>query len=454
MPSKKETIQKASKGMIKGYYSSTTNFAKDKGILGLLPSFSRDKILEAVRTDSTVISAITTLVDKSLENGWRLEGADKKSNLKTNTDKLRKMGFNKLLRQILYNLYAYNNAFIENVKDGNGNLKELHLLETTTTQPLATKHGVVTGYQQINVDDGVEWNPEQVTHIAINTLTTGIWGEIDLQSVFTSVLIKQYIMAYMGWLFGTNQLRGFLKIQNASDLQVKNLISHLKKLETNINKPLVAEGEIDYTLMRDFSEGTNLIATINMCDNNIRTLLQVPPISLGQPDSSNRSNSDTQEGSLYTRIKSIFLLIEDSFDYDLFPKIGMDKARFIFNPTNRIAISRIIENAMKLKEMNIEEKDIEKYLKLEGFPIEIKFKKMEDLMPMQNNNDLDPSRRGKLTDEASKKIGSGEASSTRAEQLISKGGTDTFDYYSQEPMKVVEEYEDDSIKYTMKGAEE
>ena len=451
MPKKDETIKKASKGVIEGYYNSSLSISKDNTVLGLLPKFDRKKVLDAIRKDSTVIAAITTLVDKSLENGWRLEGKDKRSSLDKHTNKLRSIGFNKLLRQILYNLYAYNNAFIENVKDGNGNLKELHLLETTTTQPLATPHGIITGYQQLNVDGGVEWNPDQVTHIAINTLTTGIWGEIDLQSVYTSILIKQYIMAYLGWFTGTNQMRGFYKINDANDLQVKDLISHLKKLEVDINKPLVAEGDIEYTLMRDFSEGQSLLQVLNMCDNNIRTLLQVPPISLGQPDSSNRSNSDTQEGSLYTRIMSIYRLVEDSFDFDLFPKIGMDKIEFTFNPPNRIALSRVIENAMKLKEMNAEDKSISEYLDFEGFPVKIKFKKIEDMMPQGNNNDLDPSRRGKLDDESSKKIGSGEESSTRQDQLVSKGNTDTFDYYSKTPMKVIEEYEDDSVKYVVKG---
>lgn len=89
MPKKKETIKKASRGTIKDFYSPTGTLGK-KDVLGLLPKFDREKVLDAIRKDSTVIASITTLVDKSLENGWRLEGKDKKSNLKTNKDKLKK----------------------------------------------------------------------------------------------------------------------------------------------------------------------------------------------------------------------------------------------------------------------------------------------------------------------------------------------------------------------------
>jgi hypothetical protein len=440
MPQKKETIQKASKQVIKDYYNKGTSLFPN-GNIGLLPDFDREKVLEAIRKDSTVISSITTLVDKTLENGWKLEGKDKRSNLNANEEKLKKAKFNKVLRQLFYNIYAYNNVFIENVKNGNGGFKELHILETTTVEPLADEHGEVYGYKQQTAGEDVTWTTDEVTHIAVNTLTTNVWGEIDIQSIWTSVLVKQYIMQYIGWLTGTNQLRGFFNVKSAGDTQVEDFISHLKKLETDINKPLVAEGDIVYQVLGKFEEGQTLLDVLEHCDNNIRTLLQVPPISLGQPDSSNRSNSDTQEGSLFTRIKSIQDLVTDELNYDLFPKIGMEKTRIVFNPINRIAISRIIENGMKLREMSVKENVIKEYFKLEGFPIDLAFEDKQEIEGT-GDNDLDPSRRRKLADDSQNKIGSGQESSTREDQLVKKGNT-----------RVVEEYEDDSIRFVKKVVE-
>lgn len=444
-------ISKASKGVIRDSYS--VNLSMD-GKQSLLPPFSREKVLEAIRKDSTVLAAITTLVDKSLESKWRIYGIDKKSKQSANEEKLKELGFNKILRQIFYNLYAYNNVFIENVKNGNKEIKELHILETTTTEPIANPHGEVFGYRQVVLNGSnqstsgngdIEWSPEEVTHITINTLTTGIWGEIDIQSIWTSVLIKQYIHEYLGWLFGTNQLRGFFNIKQASDVQVSAFLSHMKSLESDIHKPLVAEGEVVYELLRTFDEGDSLLKVLEHCDNNIRTLLQVPPISLGQPDSSNRSNSDTQESSLYTRISSVHQLVEDAINFDLFKKIGFDKTRFIFNPINRMGVSRIIENALKLKELNMDENTLKEYLKLEGFPIDVSFNKMLE-EPMGNNNDLDPSRRRKLKDETSKKIGSGANSTTRANQLISK---------ARDPVEPIEEvYEDEVVRVVLRKHED
>jgi len=446
MATKKEQITKASKGYIDSYYKTDIFNNFKKGGFGVQPEFSREKILEAIRKDSTVIAAITTLVDKSVENGWRVEGYDKRSSKKEIGLDLRKMRFNKLLRQILYNLYAYNNVFIENVKDGNGKIKELHVLETTITQPISDEHGTVTGYQQNVSGKEVFWKPDEVTHIALNTLTTGIWGELDIQSIYTSILIKQYIMAYIGWLMGTNQLRGFFNIKNASDKQIKDFLSYLKRTESDITKPLIAEGDIDYQIQRQLEEGKSLLEIVDMCDNNILMLLQVPPVLMGKPDQSNRSNSDTQEISLFTRIVSIHRILEDSFEFDLFPKIGYEKIKLLFNPINKISTSRILENAERIRNIGADEKTIDAYLKIEGFPIEVKFKKEgeKETIIEKKSEDMYPSRKRKLDDEISEKIGSGAESTTREEQLIKKGGMmNSFNSYTP----IIEQYEDEYISF-------
>ena len=452
MVSKKETISKSSKGLIYKYYNSSKQLLKDNsGQFGLMPEFDRDKVLEAVRKDSTVIAGITTLVDKSIEYGWKIHGSDGKSKQVTFEKLLENLKFKKLLRQILYNLYTYNNVFIENVKDGNGKIKELHVLETTQTEPVADEHGEVIGYVQVIPDAKPNtypsWTPEEITHIAATKLTTGIWGELDIQAVYTSVLIKQYIYAYLGWLFGTNQFRGFHNIKNASDEQVKEFISYLKRSENDISKPLIAYGDIEYQVLRDFKDGTTILDLLNKCDDNILTLLQVPPVMMGKPGDSNRSNSDAQSNSLATRVGSMQRLVEDSFDIDLFPKMGYEKVQLTFSPINKLGITRILENAERMKVMGFKVKKIEEYLKLEGFPIDGSlFEPISLNEPTQEKSeDMFPSRQRKIPDEASERIGTGEEGTTKEEQLVSKGNSinNSFNMYDSK----VENYEDEYISY-------
>jgi len=333
MVKKNETIKKASKGYIEKYYDSSKSlFNSQKPVMGLMPEFDREKALDAVRKDSTVIAAINTLVDRSMENGYRITGDDGKSRDKEAEKKLRDLRFNKILRQIFYNLYAYGNVFVENVKDGNDNIKELHILETTITEPISTVHGQIEGYTQITPDDtnAPFWNPNEVSFMTTTKLTTNVWGELDIQAVYTSVLIKEYIYAYLGWLFGTNQLKSFYNIKNANEKQVKNFVSWLKRSQDDITKPLIAEGEVEATLLRDFTEGDNIMKVLEKCDNNILTLFQVPPVAMGLPGDSNRSNSDAQDSALNTRIRSVQEIVEDECKYDLFRKMGFTKINLEF----------------------------------------------------------------------------------------------------------------------------
>jgi len=445
MVSKNETISKSSKGLIYKYYDSAKKLDRNNAQFGLMPEFSREKVLEAVRTDGTVIAGITTLVDKSIEYGWKIHGKDGKSKELKFDQSLKDLKFKKLMRQILYNLYTYNNVFIEIVKDGNGKVKELHLLETTQTEPVADKHGKVVGYIQVVPDEDPSgfpsWTPEEVTHIAATRLTTNIWGELDIQSIYTSVLIKQYVYAYLGWLFGTNQFRGFHNIKNASDDQVKQFISYLKRSENDITKPLIAWGDVEYQILRDFKDGDSILSLINKCDDNILTLLQVPPVLMGKPGDSNRSNSDAQTMSLATRVSSIQKLCEDSFENDLFVKMGYKKVVLTFNPINKVGMTRLLENAERMKTMGFKDKKIEEYLKLEGFPIDGSLFEIVhvDKPDEEKSEDMFPSRKRKLPDEMQKKVGSGEEGSTREDQLISKAFTTTFNLHAPLTSKLEED---------------
>jgi len=429
MVQKEEIIQKASKGVTADYYSGgngllLNNFFSD--VFAVVPSFDRKEALDIIRRDEMVMASITTLVDKSLENGWRCS--------KLKHEQLKKLRFNKLLRKILYNAYLYENVFIEIVK-ANNQLKEYHILETTTTEPLVTINGEVEGYQQLmpGYNEAITWKEEEVTHIALTEITSSIWGEISLQSVYTLVLIKIYIKAYLGWLFGTNQLRGFYNIKDAQEDQIKRFFSNLKRTEADIGKPVIAEGEVLYQVLRKYDEGDMLINTLNYCNENIMSLLQTPPVLMGKPGESNRSSSDAQDSSLYTRIRAVQNVLEEAFNYDLFPKSNLDINDFEFNPISKSTMEKILQNVERMKINNFKEDVIEEYLRTEGFfrkinifktPEEIA-KENELLIPKQEpsnekSEDMYKSRTRKSEGEGNKRIGTGKNSTTKEEQLVKK----------------------------------
>jgi hypothetical protein len=433
-----ETVSRASKGYIENYYNAAyrTISPSNDFSFGYKPEFDRKTALEIIRKDPTVLGALNTLVDRAMKNGYQLVGVDGKSRDAEATKILiEKLRLNKVLRQSFFNLFAYGNVFIENVKDGTGKVKELHVLETTHTEPLVTVHGEVLGYIQVvlpqdRAKTSPDWEPDEVTHIAITKLTSNVWGEIDLEAVYSTVLLKQYIMQYLGWLYGTNQFKGFYNIKNANDVQIKSFLSFLKGAEVDVSKPVIAEGDVTYQLLRDFKDGDTIINLLNKCDSLILALMQVPPIEAGIAGDSNRSNSDAQEQSLLTRIKAIQDVVEDEYAYDLFPKISFEKVRIKFNPLIKSDVGKLLEQAERMVNMGMKPEIIEEYLKNEGFPVkrtlflsdEEKIAQAQKMMeatapPQSKSEDMYPSRQRKSDGEPNKRIGTGQNSTTRADQL-------------------------------------
>ena len=420
-----EIISKESKGVIKNFYNTAKNLSDVifKGTYGILPEFDREEALDAIRKDSTVISAIKTLVDKSIENGYTVP-KEKKA-------KLQKLRFDKVLRQIFYNAYLYNNVFIEIVRNGKKEPKEINVLETTMTEPVANKHGRILGYTQIsNPGKPIIWTPEEVTFIPESKVTTNIWGEIDIQSIWSTILLKQYIMEFLGWLFGTNQFRGFFNVEGSSTDQVKDFIANWKAGEKDVTRPMIGSGKIDYALLRNFDDGAQYINLLNKCDATILTLMQVPPVEAGQPGDSNRSSSDAEVGSLSTRIRSVHKLLEEAFVNDLFPKLGFNKMEFEFNRIDKIDVERLIKNAERLVNMGFKKEKIEEYLLIEGFPIKGKLfdPKLDEIAEQKKSMDMYDSRQGKSEDASNEKIGTGKAGTTREDQLVKKGKTSFYGF--------------------------
>ena len=440
MVNQDNTVEKASRGYIKDFYKAKrllTNI--DKTAQGLLPDFDRDEALRMIRKDYAVQTAITKLVDKTIENGYDFSAEDNKSNLDSFNETRRKIRLDREMVSWLYQLYGYQNCFIEIVNDGNNKIKELHTLETTQTEPVLTANGEIKGYVQTIPYDNTEpifWNPDEVTHIKLNMLTTGAWSDLEIQSIWTSVLIKQYIMQYFGWKYGTNQLRPLYNIKEASDDDVKDFLSYWKGVQKDISKPLIFDGKVEKIMMAECTEEQPLLSVLQMMDENIYSVLGVPPIASNETGQSNRSSADQQIKMMAVRIKYVQRMIKEALENDLFPKMNFNKIKINWKPVIKSDISTVMETAERMKNIGIKIELIEKFLIDEGFydEKEIFDKELEqqkkEMMPGmgQKSEDMYPSRTRKPEGESNKQIGTGEESTTRKDQLVSKGESKFNDY--------------------------
>jgi len=397
MSNKKTIIENAdSKGVMQDYYSLSPTSVEEYGVLGRSPRFDPIKALKVVRNDPVVRAAAITIVDKVIETGWRVDKAGKFSS--TSTDRLKKLLFDRVLRKLIYNLVLFNNGFVEVVKK-RGEVSDLNVLETSLMRIRAEDNGdVISYYQELGKPQGnPKWLPEEVIHFKIDDYTSNVWAESNVEALYETVLIKDYIRQWLTWFFGTNQIRPIINIRDgANDTKVSELLSFMKSSEKNLTKPLIFQGDVEIKLLQSFAnEGRSVLDLLNWLDQQILMLMQVPPIAIGMPETSGRSNSVEQFQSLNTRVYSIQRCIEDFITYNLFEQIGFQDSVFEFGVLDEAVRTKVFENVQLMRQAQFSDEAIVEYLESQGVVFETnKILKTPEELSVMSNKDLGTGNEG------------------------------------------------------------
>lgn len=433
-PTKQELVERATKALVdeaRTFYISGNQSVTGRSVFEDRPKYSLKQVLQMVRADSVAWGGIITLLDKMLENGWEIVDSKTGERLPINEQMLKNKDFDNWLREMSLHFIIFQNAFGEIVyTPQRASVKEIHTIDPTLVKIETDEHNKVLKYWQANVSSGQvanrepQWEPEEILHISEARVEMSNWGEISMRSIYEAVAIKYHIKKFMLWLFETNQFRGIYNPKNADEQAIKLMISYLKESERDISKPVIAVGEFEYMQMREFKDLKTLNDLLYKMDEEILNLLQVPPIYAGLPDNSNRSNSDAQERALNTRVKNLQKIFEFYIN-KLLVRMGIFKSNFRFKPSNRKDIRETLELAEIMKNSGFKTEIISDFLRREGLtlPQGDVFQEPMEFSPMDENRTTTgqakgaPSRRGKGVGEGNKRIGTGEESTTRPEQI-------------------------------------
>lgn len=382
-----------SKGLILDYMQLSTA-PKVDGVLGRTPRTDPAVVLKIVRNDPVVRSSVIKLVDKANESGWRLQPIDgnKKSSLKELEQKLKQVRFNRLLRKVMFNLIMYNNAFVEIRKKG-GVLHDLNVLEVEFMRIDAYDNGDVRGYyQEAGQKDGTgnpTWEPDEVVHFKLDDFTSNVWSEFNVESIYETVLIKDYCRQFLQWFHATNQMRPLIAVDESNAQKMKEFLAFLKAAEYSIGKPIPVEGDLNVGPLQDPSKIIPFVLqVIAWCNGEIRQLLQVPELAVGISSDAGRADGAEQREYINTRIFNIHTLMEDDITYDMFPKIGFDRVEFIYGILDETVRTRIFETALLMRNAQFTSEAIEEYLKDQGavFETEHVLKTDEEIAAMSNKD--------------------------------------------------------------------
>lgn len=429
-------IERASRGYIKGWYS-------DKDPTSDQPRL--DVVMDVVRNEPTVKAAIRAIADEMLKNGYLIYSDNKRLKETVEKELKNKYRFKRFLRQLVMNLLIYQNAFIEIVYKDN-RPQELHLLETTEMQILSDKHGEVIGYKQYNVRNGsADFSPEECVHISLDNITTNLWGEVDLKTLYKTIALKQFLETFLTNLFRLDKFRDAWRIKEADDPMVKDFINNLKLAREQVDKELVFRGDIDKIPGKDIKDLAELIEILNYTRQQILTLLRVPPIIAGIPDNSNRSNSEVQARKAFDgRVMSLQDEISEELTRELFPLLGWEGAEFYFAPIDKRAEKDDIEIIVALKNIGLDNDSLLQYIRDVG----IELPKNAKIIEKESFKNPYPESRKPADPSDEMDVETGSDSSTREEQL--HGKSEDFDNDEEDIDDIedygIDQYEEEVVK--------
>lgn len=413
MTSEQPVLNADSKGLIQEYFQVTT--PSSDGVLGRSPRTKPETALKLVRGDPVVRAAVIKLVDKVVESGWRIQaiGGNRKSNQRELEQKLKKVRFDRLLRKIVFHLVMYNNAFVEIRKKGD-ELSDLNLLEPEFMRIDAKDNGDVEGYYQEVGIAGVaskvagflearkagypSWEPEEVVHFKLDDFTTNTWSELNVEAIYETILIKDYVRQWLTWLYKTNQFRPVLSVEETNSAKMKDFLAFLKAAEKHVGKAIPVEGKLLASPLQDPAIVQWGLQVIQWCNNEIRQLLQVPDIAVGISDNGGRADGAEQREYLNTRVFNIHRLLEDDITFDLFPKIGFTKVEFVFGILDETVRTRVFENSMTMRNAMFTPEAILEYLDSQGviFTSPKPLLSIEDAARMQSAAETQTGNEGSL----------------------------------------------------------
>jgi len=419
--SKDDLVLEASRGYVRDWYSSVTT-------MGDINKPHFDTAMEVFRKEPVVNAAMKSISDEIIKNGFAIKSDNKKLKKLIEKELVKKYRFNRLLRQMVYNLVIYGNSFIEIVYNGE-TPTELHILEATEMEIVIDEHGEVLAYIQKHQEKSVTFTPDECVHVSIDNITTSPWGEVDVKGLYKTVAAKQFLEKFIRELFQYNKFRDAYKMGNASQDQIKHFVSDLKYGREFTDKEHIIEGEeIERIPGRGFENLNNLVDILDYYRQQILTHLRVPPIIAGIPDNANRSNSEVQaRRSFFTRIKALQNVIQEELTAELFPKMGWDAATFEFPPLDKTIEKDDIEIITALKDIGIDDESLLQYIRDVGIQLrpEAKIEKPEPMIGFGGQNPLSQDNK-KEDKNGPVKHETGERASTRPEQLEGRSMSFTF----------------------------
>ena len=359
------------------------------------------------KKDEVIATAFDTTVDMVTRNGWDFVPSTKDKTLSAKefnkaVKAFQTFNFSEVLDNIIYQMLAYGDAFLELRRFEGTLVKELHPLETTEMRINYNEHGHILGFLQIPsnhasttqnkaaaIPGTVKFTAEGVIHFRMKWMGSKIYSETPLEPIARQWATKQNAFNYLDQLFMNIHPEIFIHLKGASKEQFEMARETMWRFKTTPQRPLMTYGSQDSStdvkeIKPNFDRANGLFSVLEYLREAVLMITRVPPVWVGLVNRSgaNKGNSEAQVFSFETRIRKIQQKIEHKVNTELMPALGFGHIEFNFNPITFKAEKSALEGAAILSSINVEPKGIVKFLKRNGITdVGVDdFKKPEDMM--------------------------------------------------------------------------
>jgi len=420
--SKQAQVDRASKGTVRNSFY----FSRARPKTGQASPQDLNVVLKTYQEDPVVQAALTTRADAILASGFTIEG--KPNPKKAAEELLKSVGLDyDLLWKICMNGLLYQNVFLEIERKNNGQPAALHVLEAPYMEIQYDEHGEILGYIE-NGENGkqVFFPVDDIVYMKFNSVSSAVWGEVGIKSLFRTLTTKNQIEKFLNSLAVTNAWRQVMKTRMGDD-NIEEFLAYSASQSQDPTEPLVLQvqgqgsDDVDkdtrFSILRDPSDLKDFLGMLDYLRTQTLMLLKVPPIMIGLPDSSNRSNSDMQFKA-FNIANDSFRRVMYTYMKELFEKLGISTVEFSWNPIDERSEKDDIEIAERLINMGAKPDMVEQFLRDAGLELpEGELFDKENPVAPKKSMDMFDSRRGKAEGEGNQKIGSGVEGTTREDQL-------------------------------------
>lgn len=331
-----------SKEPIRGYTTSADSST-------VYPDFTFAGVYEIIQKDPVARGAINAFVDKCMEGDFTILNRD---SLEFDVEFQKKLqrDFNfrtDILRRIFLVGKIYNNVFIEIVRGADGkSVKHLNVLDTANMDVITKPNGDLVKLKSKvpnqNTGEFAYWQADDIVWVKFGDRDGG-FAPFDLRALWENLLSKHAVLEFIQWLWSSGQYRTIYSGDNADKIDIDDFMAFLRKVEGNYQKPFVATGALQTKVLRDAKELESIDVLLKYYDNQTAILLRVPPVDLGMPETSGRSNADAQSNNFHTHVTSWKTVVADSLSNKLFPKMNKGNTLIRFAPNDRFAEKQAFE---------------------------------------------------------------------------------------------------------------